>query len=261
MLEGLAIALTSSYIAWFFKTHETSALYPFDSEYSAPIDPRLLEQRLDTPDGETLVIWHTAAEAGKPTLVYLPGNAGTLADRSTRFSDIIDAGFGLYVAAYRGSSGSTGRPNETVLTDDALRIAGLADNEPGGLVLYGESLGAAIAVKLAARGVGDAVALEAPFTSLPDLVDAQYPLEGIGDTITQRWDSLAAIRDVRARLMIIHGREDRLVPQTMGKALFDAAGSAEKAFIDVDARGHADLWDERVQAQLFDFLDRRQPGD
>jgi pimeloyl-ACP methyl ester carboxylesterase len=257
MIEALAITLTSSYIAWFFKHNETQALYPFDSEYSAPADPRLAETRIDTGDGATLVVWRAEPAEGKPTVLYLPGNAGTLSDRSERFSDFLDSGYGLVVGAYRGSSGSTGRPDEATLTTDAARVADLAAADGDKVILYGESLGAALAIKLAASGVGDALALEAPFTNFPDLVDAQYPLENIGPDIRQRWDSHTAITLVEQPLLILHGREDRVVPQAMGRALYQAAASPDKIFLDVDARGHGDLWASDARAAVFAFIDAR----
>ena len=257
MIDGLAIALTTSYIAWFFKNHETRALYPFDSAYSRPADPRILEDRIATADGETLVVWRAEAQDGMPTVLYLPGNAGTLSDRIDRFGDFLDAGYGLVATAYRGSSGSTGQPDETKLTADAHQIATLARAEGQTVVLYGESLGAALAIKLAADGIGEAVVLEAPFTTLPDLVDAQYPQENLGADIAQEWDSRTTISSVDLPLLILHGREDRIVPQAMGREIFEAAASTKKTFLDIDARGHGDLWAAQAKAAVMAFLDVR----
>jgi len=254
MIEALAIALTTSYIAWFFKHHETQALYPFDSAYSAPSDPRLSETRLTMPDGESVVVWTAAPAPGQPVVFYLIGNAGGLSDRAERFALLLDDGFGLIAHGYRGSSGSTGQPSEAALTRDAHLIARRDFGFEGPLVLYGESLGAALAIKLAQSGIGTRVALEAPFTTLPDLVDEQFPGEALGPSIAQRWNSADHIRQVAQPLMILHGQDDRLVPQDMGRALYAAAASSDKRFVDVARAGHDDLWQSEARHTIVAFI-------
>ena len=256
MLSSLFLILSTSYVEWYLERHELAAVYPFDTTYSTPADagaPKLVETTVETPDGATLIVWRAAASAGRPTIVYFPGNAGALKDRAARFAELIDLGFGLVAPAYRGSSGSTGAPEETVLVEDALRIV---DTVNGTVVLYGESLGAAVAIQVATMGAGDAVVLEAPFTSLVDLVAAQYPTEDVRDLITQTWDSLSRIGGLRQPLLVIHGEEDRLVPQDMGRSVFAAAGTKDKVFLSVPAQGHAGLWTADVKPELVAFLVR-----
>ncbi len=257
MLKLALIALTTSYVAWFVERHEDRVVYPFDQTYARPAEagePRLSETRIETPDGETLILWEAPAPGTRPTILYLPGNAGTLASRTDRFSDLIDRGFGVTALAYRGSSGSSGRPSETHLTADALAIAARFDGAP--LIIYGESLGSALAIKLAAAGAGDAVVLEAPFLSIPDLVAVQYPAENLDGLFTQRWASKETIKDVTLPLLILHGTEDRLVPFEHGTTLFDLAGSEDKRMIAVPGGQHSGLWDGDALRELYIFLGR-----
>ncbi len=256
MLTSLIAVLSTSYVVWYLERFELAAVYPFDETYATPADagaPKLVETAFETEDGARLIVWRAAASAGRPTIVYFPGNAGALKDRADRFARFVDAGFGLVAPAYRGSSGSTGAPEERLLVADA---AAVVEDVPGQLVLYGESLGAAIAIRLAAQGVGDAVVLEAPFTSLSDLVAAQFPMEDLGDTLTQKWDSLATVGAVRQPLLVIHGEADRVVPLEMGQSIFEAAGSPDKAFLPVSGHGHTALWTGGVQSELFGFMAR-----
>ena len=256
MLTPFFAILSTSYVAWYLERFEMAAVYPFDETYATPADagaPKLVETTFETQDGARLVVWRAAASAGRPTIVYFPGNAGALKDRADRFTRFVDAGFGLVAPAYRGSSGSTGAPDETVLVADATALVG---DLPGTVVLYGESLGAAVAIRLAADGLGDAVVLEAPFTSLADLVASQFPMEDLRDVITQRWENLATVGGVVQPLLVIHGEADRVVPFEMGRSVFEAAGSPDKAFLRVSDHGHAALWNGRVQSDLFAFLTR-----
>ena len=256
MLKTLLLVFSTSYVAWYLERHELAAVYPFDQTYATPADagaPKLVETAFETEDGARLIVWRAAASAGRPTIVYFQGNSGALKDRGYRFARFVDAGFGLVAPAYRGSSGSTGNPEETLLVADAFEVVKDID---GPVILYGESLGAAVAIRLAADGVGDAVVLEAPFTSLAELVAAQYPTEDLGDAITQRWENLAAVEAVRQPLMVIHGDADRVVPFEMGMMVFEAAGSPDKVFRPVRAQGHSALWTDAVQSDLFAFLGR-----
>lgn len=254
MLSTLFMVLTTSYVEWYIQNFELSAVYPFDATYVVPDEagvPRLEEARLATPDGADLVVWRVAPEAGRPTILYFCGNAGTLRDRAERFRDLTGEGYGLIAPAYRGSSGSTGKPEERVLIEDARRIAAAID---GPLVLYGESLGAAVAIRLAAEGIGERMVLEAPFTSITELVSAQFPAEDLAPLITQRWDSLGVVGEVRQPMLVIHGEADTVVPFDMGARIHDAAGSAEKRLIAVPELGHSGLWTVEVRRQLGVFL-------
>lgn len=254
MLNALFTVLTTSYAAWYLERFELAVIYPFDETYATPAEvgvPGLTETRVVTPDGADLVVWRRAPDTGKPTVIYFPGNAGTLKDRADRFRRLAERGFGVVAPAYRGSSGSTGDPDETRLLADARLVAA---GVQGPVVLYGESLGAAVAIRLGAEGLGDRIVLEAPFTSVADLVAAQFPTEDLAHLITQRWDSLSAVGEVRQPLLIVHGDTDRTVPLAMGMRILGAAGSADKSLITVPGYGHTGLWTVEVQERVYTFL-------
>lgn len=257
MLKFAVMFLSTSYVAWYLEQFETAAVYPFDTSYASPKDAgeaRLIEQRFITTDGEDLIVWRYKAVPGKPTIIYFSGNAGGLKDRTERFGKLIDAGFGVIAPAYRGSSGSTGAPNEAALLADAMTLVAAEQSRP--LVLYGESLGTAVAIRLAATGLGDAVVLEAPFTSFIDLVGLQFPAEDLTNLITQKWDSARHAPNLNQPLLVIHGSDDHRVPITMGREIFDAAGSIEKQFFEVMDAGHSGLWTTDAKDVLFAFLNR-----
>jgi fermentation-respiration switch protein FrsA (DUF1100 family) len=262
MLNALVIALTTSYLAWFIERHESRVVYPFDPTYTAVADmaePRLRELRFETPDGESLIVWAGDAAEGRPTVLYLPGNAGTLATRTARFRAFLDRGYGIVAYAYRGSSGSSGHPDEASLTSDARAVAAalptLVGSRPEPVLLYGESLGSALAIKLAADGFGDGVILQSPFTSIRDLVRAQYPQEDVAHLFREVWDSRAVMPGVRQPLLILHGTLDRLVPIAQGEDLLAAAASPRKTLVPVEGVGHNGLWTPEAAAAIFAFLE------
>ncbi len=258
MLKFAVLYLATSYVAWYLEQFEHLAVYPFDDTYATPDAagvPHLRETKFLTADGTELIVWRAEADTGRPTILYFPGNSGTLQDRADRYHRLTERGYGVIAPAYRGSSGSGGKPNEALLLADAAAIAAEIS---GPLILYGESLGAAVAIRLAADGTGAALVLEAPFTSLTELVSAQYPAEDLDHLITQRWNSLQVAGDVTQPLLLVHGMDDRVVPFAMGQRLFETIGSADKNLLAIEAFGHQGLWTIEVQTALFQFFDQVQ---
>ncbi len=257
-LAGAILAFATSFAAWYIARHEHSVVYPFDETRTAPAETgetRLTEGAFTTDDGERLVVWTAAPGPDRPMVLYLPGNAGTLADRTPRFTWLIDRGYGVTAIAYRGSSGSTGRPDEAALTADARAIAADLDARlDAPLILFGESLGTAVAVKLAAAGIGDAVVLKSPFTSITDLVTAQFPGEDLTGLFTEKWETEATVAKVRQPLLILHGSRDPLVPLEQGRAVYDRATSPAKTLVVLQGGGHAGAWTPAGLAALEPFL-------
>jgi fermentation-respiration switch protein FrsA (DUF1100 family) len=130
---------------------------------------------LDTADGERVIVWHVSPRNGQPVFVYFHGNGGSLRWREERLHDLIDDGSGLVALSYRGYGGSSGHPTEKGLIEDARAAYAFAvTHYPAErLVLWGESLGTAVAIQLAADNPVGYVVLEAPFTSAVD-VGAQH---------------------------------------------------------------------------------------
>ena len=253
---ALPFVLLMTYEEWFLRTYEMQSIYPFDATRVAPAEAgedRLREVTFDTADGEVLILWVGTPKDAAVTILYLPGNAGNLATRVDRFSHFLNLG-------YRGSSGSSGSPNEAALSSDALLVfdalPSLAGTADGTVILYGESLGTALAAKIATQREARGVILEAPFTSIPDLAKIQYPGIDLSDILTQFWDTAAIIGDMDEPLLILHGTDDRLVPFTQGQTIFALAGSRQKWMQALPGVGHQGLWTETALAALDAFLDR-----
>lgn len=243
---------------------ERQAIYPFDGTRLMPQAAGVAAREVvRTRDGEIGIVWVADPAPGHPVILYLHGNAGNLAMRAGRFSHFTARGYGLIAPAYRGSSGSTGRPSEDKITGDMLAlwaelgtlIPGLT---PGRVVLYGESLGTGVALKLVAQsGVQPAgVVLEAPYRSLPDVVRDSLPqLAPLIPQMTSIWDSAEHARALRAPLLVLHGKTDPLIPIAQGRAVFDAAGSRQKRFVAVRGAGHHDVWRRTSLREMWRFVD------
>lgn len=250
---------------------EKKMLYPFDPTVVSPAragEPRLQFLNFSRPDGVSLVLWLAIPSANKPTILYFHGNAGNLALRHQRFSRFLDQGYGLVAMAYRDSSGSTGRPSQTAIQMDAAALYKALPQfiGDGPVVLYGESLGSAVAISLSANPVtrqsaGNtapaAMILEAPFTSIADVGAHLYPnATAAFRLLRDTWQSQDRIGESDIPLLLLHGSNDNLVPLSQGQEIFRRAGARDKTFYEVRGAGHTNGWQPDAQRVLFDFLDR-----
>jgi fermentation-respiration switch protein FrsA (DUF1100 family) len=177
------------------------------------------------------------------TLLVCHGNAGNIADRLDRtllFHRNLRADVLLF--DYRGYGGSEGSPDEGGTYRDARAaydyLVDRAGVSPERLILFGESLGAAVAVELAREIPAAGLVLEAPFTSIPDMARVVYPFVPTG-WIRTRYDNLRKIPELSLPIFIIHGTEDDTVPFEQGKRLYGAAPEP-KRFLAVEGAGHSD---------------------
>jgi fermentation-respiration switch protein FrsA (DUF1100 family) len=223
--------------------------------------PGLNEVTLTTADGLRLLAWHVPAPAGRPTILYVHGNGGHIGYRADRAGALSAAGYGILLVGYRGYGGNPGSPSEDGFHDDAeaglafLTAQGVA---PSRIVFYGESLGSAVAVRLAAetasRGApAAALVLEAPFTSIADVAQHHYPYVPARQLVKDRFDAVSRIARVKAPLLVLHGERDRVVPVAFGRALFEAASEPKRGWFPGGA-DHATIFDRETFRVVTGFL-------
>jgi fermentation-respiration switch protein FrsA (DUF1100 family) len=198
---------------------------------------------LKTDDGETLVAWYIAPAPDRPTILYFHGNGGGLELRNLRFKRLTETGDGLLAVEYRGYGRSTGRPSEAGLYRDGE--AGYAKAlalgaSPSRLVVIGESLGAGVAVALAARHPIGALVLDSPFSSAVDVAAAFYWMFPVRLLMSDRFRSDEKIASVDAPLLIVHGSQDGVIPIRFAEKLY-ALAREPKRFIRVEGAGHLAL--------------------
>ncbi|MEL7544406.1 MAG: alpha/beta hydrolase [Pseudomonadota bacterium] len=183
--------------------------------------------RVPTSDGRAeLVTWRAAPRDGYPTLLYFHGNGGTLAARGGRVQALQEAGFGVWIMAYRGYSGSTGRPSATANTADARTLYDRVMAEgvpPSNVFVYGESIGTGVATDLASKVAIGGLILDSPFTSLADRAAQLYPWAPVRPFLRENYPVEALIGDINAPLLVMHGARDAVIPSAMGEAVFAAA--------------------------------------
>ena len=187
-----------------------------------------------TADGVVVHGWFLPRDDAVATLYFLHGNAGNISHRLEMLARLHRAGFKVFILDYRGYGRSEGRPSEQGTYRDAL--AGwrwLRAREEGDLplILYGRSVGGAVAAWLAAQDEVDAdgVVLESTFTRVREMAVVAFPLPGIGRFIADLYPTIDQVGAIRAPLLFIHGEADEIVPVDHVRALLAAA--AEPKFL------------------------------
>jgi len=247
---------------------QRSLLYPASRQapdLAASGRPEMVEVVTRTADGLELLHWYRPPRGpGQPVLVVFHGNAGHIGDRVPKLDALFDAGFGILLSGYRGYGGNPGHPTEADLTADArLLLDWLAGQgiAPERTVLYGESLGTGIAVKMAGERPVGAIVLESPYTSIAELAQVHYWYLPAWWLVLDKWRSQEVIERVGAPLLVVHGARDRTVPLRYGRRLFAAAPEPKEILIVEDA-AHNDLYAfPQVPSGVIDFLRRHIPAE
>jgi pimeloyl-ACP methyl ester carboxylesterase len=246
--------------AWAWFMQERMLFFPQPVASTTHLPARASPLEIVAADGMHLRGWivkGTAAPA--PAVIYFGGNAEevswTLADpRWPREWTIV----GLN---YRGYGASEGKPGERELTADALAIYDVVirrdDIDPHRIVVFGRSLGTAIAAHLAAERPVAGVVLVSPYDSMTEIGKTHYPFLPVSLLLRHPFDALPDAKRNQMPLLAIVGESDSIIPPERSRALFDAWAGL-KIWQVVPRADHNDLGnDETFWKGVAGFLAQR----
>jgi uncharacterized protein len=257
MIVLLLAALALAYLAFLLllRLSESRLLYaPGSSRTLTPAPPALglAPERVEIPsgDGVTLVAWVIRAPARDTTgrwLLICHGNAGNLSDagRPEHYAGLRALGLNLLAFDYRGYGESGGSPSEAGLYRDAEAAYGYLRHTEGvppeRIVLFGHSLGSAVAVELATRVPAAGLVLDGALMSVIARAQEVYPYVPVRWIARSRFASIEKIGRVEIPKLFLHARQDDVVPIAHGRRLYDAA-PPPKTFVAL-AGGHGDAFE------------------
>lgn len=198
-----------------------------------------------TDDGIRLAGWFVASRTSpsRGTIIVFNGNAGTRAFRAELARALREHGIGVLLFDYRGFGGNPGRPTEDGLARDARAARAFletrADVDQRRVFYFGESLGSAVAVRLAAERPPAALVLRSPFTSLAEVGRVHYPVLPVEWLLRDRFDSLSRIAAVRCPVVVIAGDRDSVVPFSQSRRIY-AAVPGSRSLVVVEGADHND---------------------
>lgn len=182
---------------------------------------------LATDDGEILHGWFVPAPDAAGTVLFFHGNAGNISHRMGYLLMFYRLGYNTFIIDYRGYGQSSGVPSESGTYRDAQAAWRYLTEKkgivPSNVVLFGESLGAAVAAWLAAREKPALLVLASAFTSVPDMGAKLYPFLPIRLLSRFEYNTLEYLRSVNCPVFIAHSPQDEIVPFEQGRALYEAA--------------------------------------
>jgi uncharacterized protein len=240
-LIGLVLAYSLLLVGMYMG--QRRLLYFPDPARTAPAAVGLrgvVERVIETPDGQKIIAWYSAAKPGQPTLLFFHGNGGSLVGRSQLLAKYIARGRGVFIMSYRGFSGSTGSPTEASNVADAkLAFDTLVKDGvmPTDIILYGESLGTGVAIQVGLDKPAAGIILDSPYTAVVDRAAELYPWLPVYLLALDRYESRRHIATLRLPLLIVHGELDAVVPVAMGRKLY-ALAAAPKQLVTLPGAGH-----------------------
>jgi len=222
------------------------------ADYGIPVD-RVTQERMETPDGELLFGWYCRAETPIASAVFCHGNTGNLTTVADVIPHLMDAGFNVLLFDYRGFGQSTGHPSLSGVVSDGITAARYHDRiRPRGLpsLLYGFSLGGAVAAQVIRHHLFDGLILQSTFTNLPALARAVWPRLPLHHFSGNFFDTLSVIRKLQVPLLVLHGSADEVIPCAMAQALYDACPGSKRMYR-VEGGLHKDLFIRDSESIVF----------
>ena len=197
---------------------------------------------LTTSDNEQLDAWFVPADPARGTLLFCHGNAGNNPHRLDSIRLFHELGLSVLIFDYRGYGQSTGKPTEKGTYRDAdaawQYLVEQRGIRPEHIILFGRSLGASIAADLATRQAATGVILESAFTSVPDVAAGFYPWLPVRWMSRYQYNTRKQLSDFHSPVLIVHSRDDEIIPYSNGEHLFEAANEP-KQFLELRG-GHND---------------------
>jgi fermentation-respiration switch protein FrsA (DUF1100 family) len=268
LLLVAALLATPVVLLWAFQRRLLYFPAPRTVPPAASVLPGAEEVSFDTADGVRLRGWFVPAAARRglgtgagavdnpahpnPGIGYAPppavlvcnGNGGNRSMRAPLAAALARMGLHVLLFDYRGYGGNPGHPTEEGLAADARaaldHLAARPEVDPARVVYFGESLGAAVALRLATERPPAALVLRSPFASLAEVGRLHYPLLPLSLLLRDRYDSAALAGRLAAPLLVLAGGRDQIVPADHSRRLFAAAPQPKRLAV-LDGADHNDL--------------------
>ena len=185
------------------------------------------EVNLHTEDRVALHGWYIPREDARLVVLFLHGNAGNISHRRESIEIFHRLGASVFIFDYRGYGQSGGAPSEAGLYRDATAawryLTGVRGKDPADIVIFGRSLGGAVAARLASQVTAGGVILESSFNSARDFAHVVFPLLSRLVYLRYEFDAAGALALTRSPVLVLHSPDDEIMPFALGRALYEAA--------------------------------------
>jgi pimeloyl-ACP methyl ester carboxylesterase len=198
--------------------------------------------RLELRTPEALLVLTAKARPGTDAVVYFGGNAedvsASLPELAAAFPD-----HALYLLHYRGYGGSSGRPSEAALHEDALAVFDHVHAGHARVTLVGRSLGTGVAIRLAAMRPAARLVLVSPYDSIEELAVRQFPFLPVRWLLRDKYESWRYAPQVRAPTTVVVAERDEIIPVASSARLLERFPEGVARWLVVPGVGHNSISD------------------
>jgi len=216
MLSRLAIIyIMVVVLMYFFQRHFIYIPNTTLNLQSYPLEKPWQKITTKTQDGLLLTSWYLPAKEGHKTILYLHGNAEDVLNRVPLANTLHQYGYGVFLLEYRGYANNPGKPTEQGLYLDSQSAYGWLIQQgikPSQLIVYGESLGTANTIKLAAQNPCAGIILDAPFYSMVTMGENLYPWLPIKFLLKDKYLSNRYALNINVPTLTFYGLNDQFIP-------------------------------------------------
>ena len=253
----LILLLVYIFVVVFLFFYQRKLLYhPSENNYLDETQLNHTIEKTFIQSNDKLVSWYFKKNPKFKTILFFHGNAGKLDNRVYKLNELSKLELNYLIVAYRGFSGNAGKPTESGLYEDAnfakiwLNKNGVKDKD---IIIYGESLGTAVAIDLASRYNFSGIIIESPFTSMLDLAQKYYPIFPVKLILKDRYESRKKLNDIKSPVLVMHGKKDKIVPFYMGEQILEALSSPKFSYFN-DNDDHMMEYNEDLLGSIKNFL-------
>lgn len=231
LLLGLVLLNSCMYLQ-----QSSMIFFPYATLDQTPAEWGLVYEDVfvDTEDGVRLHGWYIPRHGSKQALLFFHGNAGNISHRGASVEIFHRLGLNVFIFDYRGYGKSQGKPDEKGLYKDARAAWRYLSKERGfgqeEIILFGRSLGGAVAAELAAEIQPGGLILESTFSSAKDVANAVFPVLSRLIFLRYDFDTAAHVRRVACPVLVLHSPDDEIIPFRLGEKVFQAANEP-KSFV------------------------------
>ena len=246
-------------LVMFIYFYQRKLLYhPSENNYLDETNLNHKIEKIFVESDTQLISWYYNKNKSYKTILFFHGNAGRLDNRVYKLNELAKLDINYLIVAYRGFSGNQGKPSEKVIYKDSdaakkwLNENGVEDKN---IILYGESLGTAVAVDLASKNNFAGIILESPFTSMIKHAKKYYPYLPVKILLKDTYESENKLNKINIPILILHGHKDTIVPFEMGKEMFNKSNDPKyKYFNEVD--DHMMDYNSELISSIKNFIER-----
>jgi len=235
VLVGLIFYLSFSALLLILQSH--MVYYPTRDIERTPDEVGLSYEKVEftSNDGTVLTGWFVPARAERGVILFCHGNGGNISHRIESIRVFHDLGLSTFIFDYRGYGLSRGRPTEEGTYEDAdaawrylVEVRRIPRDR---IIIFGRSLGGAVASRLANDHTPKILIIESSFTSIGDMGAHLFPWLPVRLLARFHYTTLTYLREVKCPVLVVHSRDDDLIPFAHGRALFEAAPEPKEFLI------------------------------